>query len=307
MRKHCLHATILAVLLALFLLASTAALADDGSLTTTFAGGNGCYNGNMFNLTAKTDLTITGFDLSFRFTAPTSVAVYFRSGGYNGFETTPGAWTLLGSYPVSATTNPFHIDIAPLPIAAGNTYGIYVDFYAGYSTGTAVYENDEIKFEGGVGLCSLFGGLNVPRVWNGTVYYTFGIPEPDAAPDAAPDAFSPALNLLDGRLNDHQAFDIAAPIVLYENEGAVDIYSVNPELGTGVFTFRILPEDVAAAGLPAEPVLLFSGVNTSSGQPLDIYVLPTGELAIHTFYADGKPYIIVWDPANPDGMYHAAA
>lgn len=303
MRKQGLHATILAVLLGLLLLTSTAVLAVDGSLTTTFAGGNGCYDGNMFNLTAKTDLTITGFDLNYRNTPPTSVAVYFRSGGYSGFETNAGAWTLLGSYSANATTDPFHIDIAPLPIAAGATYGVYVDFYASYSNGTAVYENDELRFEGGVGLCAPFADIVGNRIWNGTVYYRLGIPEPDAAPDA----FSPALNLLDGRLNDHQAFDIAAPIVLYENEGAVDIYSVNPELGTGVFTFRILPEDVAAAGLPAEPVLLFSGANTSSGQPLDVYVLPTGELAIHTFYADGKPYIIVWDPANPDGMYHAAA
>ena len=303
MRKYCSHAAILAVLLALFLLTSTAALADEGSLTTTFAGGNGCIAGNMFNLTAKTDLTITGFDLYVNSLTPPNASVYYRAGGYNGFETNPGAWTLLGSYPLGGIGHPIHLDIAPLPIPAGAIYGIFISFDANYSNGSTTYENNEMKIENGIGLCGLFSGLNVPRIWNGTVYYTLGIPQPDAAPDA----FSPALNLLDGRLNDHQAFDIAAPIVLYENEGAVDIYSVNPELGTGVFTYRILPEDVAAAGLPTEPVLLFSGVNTSSGQPLDVYVLPTGELAIHTFYADGKPYIIVWDPANPDGMYHAAA
>ncbi|MEM7187739.1 MAG: hypothetical protein AAF466_13890, partial [Bacteroidota bacterium] len=67
-----------------------------GSLETTFAGGNGNF-GNMFDMNALTDLTIDSFDIHGDTGATFDVEVYAKSGTYVGFETDPGAWTLIGT------------------------------------------------------------------------------------------------------------------------------------------------------------------------------------------------------------------
>ena len=66
------------------------------SLTTTFSSNNS-ENGNMFDVTAFNNITITSFAINKRTTTPEMVEVYYKSGTYVGSETNAAAFTLLGS------------------------------------------------------------------------------------------------------------------------------------------------------------------------------------------------------------------
>jgi PKD repeat protein len=146
------------------------------SLTTTFANNNSCGGGNMFDVTAIATVTIDSFDLHLQNPGTTSLTeVYYKVGGYTGFETTPGAWTLLGSTNVTSLGTGVATRLvlpSTLTIPAGQTYAIYV-FNANvvYTSLGATYTSPEMSITTGVGLCSLFGGTNNPRTWNGRVYY----------------------------------------------------------------------------------------------------------------------------------------
>jgi hypothetical protein len=170
------------------------------SLTTLFAANNG-QNGNMFDLTAKTDLTISGFDINLwnetGSNPPCLVEVYWKPGSFRDSERTPSAWNLLGS----ATVTSEGLDVpTPLPIGglsmlAGQTNGIYITttcpvFFGSleytdlHSNGAMdTYQNDNLRLDWGVGVAYPFGSGNPdifsPRVWNGTVYYEV-VPEPSA-------------------------------------------------------------------------------------------------------------------------------
>jgi parallel beta-helix repeat protein len=146
------------------------------SLTTTFVGGNGCGGGNMFDVTALQTITIDSFDLNLGSTAVSQVDIYYKIGTYAGFETNAAAWTLLGSTSVTGAGagQPTRCPIGGLTIPVGQTYGIYVfNPDVDYTTlaATTTYSSPEMQITAGVGLCSLFGGLNNPRGWNGRVYY----------------------------------------------------------------------------------------------------------------------------------------
>ncbi len=111
----------------------------------------------------------------------------------------------------------------------------------------------------------------------------------------------PAMNLLDGRLNDVQDKDVAAPVALYNTP--LSIFSIDPETGNGWLTFSISDEAIEAAGIPVDaPVLLAQGTNPHTGMDIFVYRLPTGEFQINTHYADGTPYVFVWD--NNGSSYH---
>lgn len=147
-----------------------------GSLMTTFANNNSCGGGNMFDVTAYNEITIDSFDLNLN-AGTVNVDVYYKTGSYAGFETTSGAWTLLGSGSATSTGPgvPTRLAVGGLTIPAGQTYSIYL-----YTTSmvyttltvTTNYTNSDLNIAAGVGLCSLFGGTNNPRGWNGRLYYT---------------------------------------------------------------------------------------------------------------------------------------
>jgi hypothetical protein len=153
------------------------AQAYTGSITTTFAGGNG-QHGNMFDVTANSaNITITSFDIHVPDTNAADIEVYYKSGTYSGFENNAGAWTLLGSATVTGAGvgNPTAVNIGGLTILVKDTYGIYVTRTDGgsleYTNGANTYSNNDITIETGVGNEYPFGIVYTPRTWNGTIYY----------------------------------------------------------------------------------------------------------------------------------------
>jgi len=175
-----------------------ASSAHADSITTTFSGGMG-FDGNMFDVVALKDLTITTFDGHVEYTGlsnpnpvVTQFDIYYRQGGYSGFEFSQADWTLAGSaYNVvsNGIGNPTPIPISvDLSVLAGETYGFYITAhnYPGleYTRGTAegaVYsDNGDLQILEGVGVRYLDGfadpnGIFSPRVWNGTIYYNLDL------------------------------------------------------------------------------------------------------------------------------------
>ncbi|HUW84368.1 MAG TPA: M36 family metallopeptidase [Phycisphaerae bacterium] len=155
-----------------------------GSLTTLFAGGNG-QSGNMFDLTGKETITITGWDGNINAGGgPATIEVYYVTAHttYVGKENDPALWTLLDSVTLSTTNpvgTPTNVPIGGLTIASGETVGIYwarVDGNVAYTNGPlGVFENADLRFEDrGTGNAYPFGSVFSPRVWNGTIYYEVG-------------------------------------------------------------------------------------------------------------------------------------
>ena len=178
-------------LTALLSLSAMPALAQ--SLTTTFAGGNG-QNGNIFDLTPSSDLTIDSFDINY-YTAASSgtnatVEVYWRTGTANGFQDNAAGWNLLGSAAVVAQPQgtPTPVPIGGLALSAGQTYGIYIrivenDRYLSYTDGgPTTFSNADLALTTYFGKANggtlLSGGTFSPRQWNGTVHYHLGITLP---------------------------------------------------------------------------------------------------------------------------------
>ena len=160
-----------------------------GSLTSTFAAGNGCGGGNMFDLvTSGTQVTVNGFSLNPSMTGFQSVNVYYRNGSYSGNETNPGAWTLLGTYNLNGiASTASYMAVSNLVIPPSSTFGIYIQYNANYTTGSGSYSNGILTLNAGVGLCSAFGGTNIPRIFNGIVHYMAG--------NATSVVWSPSLSL----------------------------------------------------------------------------------------------------------------
>lgn len=109
------------------------------------------------------------------------------------------------------------------------------------------------------------------------------------------------VNLLDGRINNSSAMDVAAPIAIY----ASGIYAVDPKTGEGRLAVQ-LPDSSEADQQADENVLLAEGRNPFTGLPIRIYRLTTGEIQLDTFYADGKRYSVVWLEDAPETLYHLA-
>ena len=153
---------------------ATASSVASGSLTTTFAGGNGCGGGNMFDVvTSAQEVTINGFTITPYATGAQTVNVYYRTGTYIGNTTNSAAWTLLGSYAINGTAAAqLYMATGNIVIPASSTYGIYVQYNAQYTDGTNSYTNGVITVNTGQGHCAAFDGCCTPRTFNGIIHYT---------------------------------------------------------------------------------------------------------------------------------------
>ncbi len=155
----------------------TAVSSTTDTLTTSFAGGNSCLGGNMFNVTntSSWEITINSFDLNFNSLGfPTAIFHFIPNGTYIGNETNSGAWTTLTTETANSITPgaPTNVPLSTaLTIPAGATYAIYVEYNSNYTNGTSTVTNGSLSLDMGVGLCSSFGGVNQDRMFNGSIYY----------------------------------------------------------------------------------------------------------------------------------------
>lgn len=145
-----------------------------GALFTTSAGGNGCGNGAMFNITTTSiaPVMITSLDVIPNTSTTQNVTVYYVAGGYAGNETTAGAWTLVGTYSITGTAGtPSVVDVDDFMIPASSTYGIYVQYSAQYTNSSSTFSDTYMTITTGAGLCTAFSGPIDGRTFNGTVHY----------------------------------------------------------------------------------------------------------------------------------------
>jgi hypothetical protein len=148
---------------------------SSSSLQTTFAGGNGCGGGNMFDITPTSGpVVIDSLDINLNGAATYTVLLYYKTGTYLGSETTPAAWIAWDTIVVTGAGPNLPSKIVPLPLSITNnqTTGIFINNYLNYTTGAVTYSNSDITVVTGAGLCSAFGGVNAGRVFNGNIFYS---------------------------------------------------------------------------------------------------------------------------------------
>ena len=167
-----------------------------GSVTTTFAGGNG-FAGNMFDMTTNSDLVINSMDLNCNAIAGSAVSadVWYTVGTCVGNQTNAGVWTLLGSYTGTSAGfgAPTNMDMTGngMNWVAGTSYGIYVDLTSYVNSGSIAYTNGvtgvgTVYSNADVTLTTWYGTRNTDllgpftqtvfetRDWNGTINYDTG-------------------------------------------------------------------------------------------------------------------------------------
>jgi hypothetical protein len=172
--------------LALVLMCGLASAQCTNSLTTTFAGGNGC-SGNFFDVQATKNITVCSFDVHVGGTAQL-IEVYAVTGGgpYGPVSGNPAAWTLLGSATVTGVLNtptPLNLSLNYL-IPSGTTQGFVIrdatstsiDYTNGTTLGDPYASNADLTIFEGQYTCTV--GATFPvltslvRVFNGTIHYS---------------------------------------------------------------------------------------------------------------------------------------
>lgn len=141
------------------------------------------WNGVAFDLVAKDSLVVDSLATKLATIGLQTVVAYYRLGGQTGYLNTPAAWTKWDTVAVQVTTagNVYNLALEPLPIAAGDTVGIYLHLQAasarlGYSSNgtTNIYTDNQLEIIGGSGVNHTFGALYTPRNWAGVVHYHYG-------------------------------------------------------------------------------------------------------------------------------------
>lgn len=152
--------------------------------TTAYNNNNG-QDGIMFTVAAKRSIVIDSFDHNYAAGTLSQILIYYKSGTATGFQTTPGAWTLLGTANNvtsaginNATTIPINVN---LPMLQHQTVAFYITTNGGtnpicrYTNGSSVCDslggNGDIVITEGYGKDYPFGATFNPREFNGRVYY----------------------------------------------------------------------------------------------------------------------------------------
>ena len=158
---------------------------DCSDITTIYNTNNGA-SGNMFNVTnvSGTPIIINYFDGVLESFAPNpaTVKVWYREGGYQGFQTNASAWTFLGednTVVAQGNDNPTQINVGGLILQPGITYGLFIydtGSNTDYRNGANTYNNGDLLIQTGLGRGSnnsnpFGGGVFDPRTWNGTIHY----------------------------------------------------------------------------------------------------------------------------------------
>lgn len=275
--------------------------AGTGSLTTSYAGGNGC-DGVMFNFIPNMDMRLDSFAMNIGSTITENVRMYYRVGGYAGFETNQGAWTLHGQIQVTGqgAGQPTMLPFNPLQVLSGQTYGIYFVLQSSnvdYTNGSLSYSNSDATINTGAGTCALFASVNAGRMFNGDVYYTKELcPNPVRVPVDAVVLPRPQVNLG----NDTT---VCGSIVLDAgNVGSTYAWSTSQTsqtitaLGSG--TYYVLVDDGACTNTdtinlvvnPNPQVLAYAYAPTICGGETD------------TLYAVGTASSYIWSSGGTDSI-----
>lgn len=161
-----------------------AVIKASGTLDTGYVNSSGWCGGPYIDLTAGAeDVRIVSFEMYFKGTVNRDVEVYWKVGTYVGSETTPGAWTLLGTVNVTPGGDGTltAVNLGGVDIPAGQTYGFKVwDGGTGGSSGPGLdlRSGGTIASDANLSLSSQnytcndpFSGLNSGFGWQGTVTY----------------------------------------------------------------------------------------------------------------------------------------
>lgn len=182
------------VVLAAVAAASLPSVGRAGSLTTTYVSNN-LQDGNMFDVeTGGSALSVTSLGLNLQ-PGVYTINVYEKSGTWVGYESTPGAWTLvttIANVNSVAADAPTTVAVSGLTLAASSVTGLYITMTGGqgmrYTDGTMVGDpaaiNSDLTIYQGAGVHYPFDGIFTPRTWNGTITYdviTPAVPEPSSA------------------------------------------------------------------------------------------------------------------------------
>ncbi len=161
------------------------------SVTTLTTAGNG-QKGTMFNVVnnSAAPVSIGSFDQCFLAAGTSNVEIYTRAGGWSGFESNAGAWTLVGT--ANGMVHGAFPVLDPIPVAVGvtilpgATQGFYITSNAGFATNvayttgvnqlnTVIGSDPSISVTAGVGksypFAATFGLPTAGRLWNGRVNY----------------------------------------------------------------------------------------------------------------------------------------
>ena len=161
-----------------------------GSLSTTFAGGNGGADGGVvyFDLTAINDLTLESLQMHVQDPGTFTVDIYAIEGGtYVGNENNATPWALIGSGSGESNTTGTPSDVtldAALSLTAGTTYAMALVLDATHSHRYTNGDGTNESFSDANMSVSLGSATSVPftgtifnpRVFNGTFNYFVGTP-----------------------------------------------------------------------------------------------------------------------------------
>jgi hypothetical protein len=132
----------------------------------------------------------------------------------------------------------------------------------------------------------------VTNLFGGTVL-TGPCPPPPGSTGAV--AGPPCFGLLDGRINNDQSKDCAAPVAVYCTSDGFDVYAIDPDTSRGWLAVHLSQEAIDAAGTPAT-IIEDNGVIVSR--------LSDGEFQVNAWWADGKPYTIAWADCPAASVEH---
>ena len=161
---------------------------NNGSQTTNYVSGTGwVYPGAYIDIVASggKSLSINSFDIHCNTTLTVNVEIWYKSGTYSGFTSTPGVWTQLGTTQTvtgQGFGNPTSVNPgASVIIPSGSTYGFYINCYSGsngylwFSGGSNSYSNSDISINTGDMTWAIPPGSGSWNgyTFNGTVFYSY--------------------------------------------------------------------------------------------------------------------------------------
>ena len=134
------------------------------SITTTFAGGQGCTAtngscGNFFKIDAIQWISITKFTIKTRLTGSQTIQIWARSGDYAGFTGSTSGWSQIYSATIDvSTTSSLNLPLSTARVVgAGTSHSFHIrstlglKFTGGGSTTTPICQNCALKIYGGKG------------------------------------------------------------------------------------------------------------------------------------------------------------